>query len=68
MEKAAFDAKCKKVSNLINENSKKRIALVERESHLVFRYSYIFLFLRSQFFCFSHSLLHNWKFLFPFHY
>ncbi|KAB1224969.1 Structural maintenance of chromosomes protein 5 [Morella rubra] len=33
-EKAAFDAKCKKVSNLINENSKKRIALVERESHL----------------------------------
>lgn len=30
-----MDAECKKVSNLINGNSKKRIELLERENHLV---------------------------------
>ncbi|XP_062174170.1 structural maintenance of chromosomes protein 5 isoform X2 [Alnus glutinosa] len=33
-EKAALDTKCKKVTSLINENSKKRIELVASESHL----------------------------------
>lgn len=30
-----MDAECKKVSNLINGNSKKRIELLERENYLV---------------------------------
>ncbi|GAU51868.1 hypothetical protein TSUD_120040 [Trifolium subterraneum] len=33
-EKTALDAKCKKVSNRINENSKKRMGLMENENQL----------------------------------
>ena len=35
-EKAALDAKCKKVSGLMNGNSKRRMELLEKENRLVF--------------------------------
>lgn len=34
-EKAALDAKCKKITNLMNDSTKKRMELLEKENHLV---------------------------------
>jgi len=35
LEKPQMDAKCKRLSNLIKENAKRRMELLEKESNLV---------------------------------